>query len=266
MLFILAGLQRKPNSPILRGSWNSAVFLFLYAITFSFAYLSLSTGTGALILFGSVQVTMIVVALRERGTSKSVGMDWVVPCSGRPGLFSFPRTDGSFTAWFCVDDHCGNRMGLLHSAWTRVAKSARKYGREFCVFGSDDIGCSILIVEKYSYLFKWDFVCNHIRRDNFGCGVCDLVCGITWTDHHARGNNSTVCTGYCGLERCCCPGGECVTAVVYRRSSCFGRYCTGAFEPCKKDIGKDILFVTESGLAAEEACVPFQFRQVPSAS
>ena len=65
MLFIIAGLQRKPNSPILRGSWNSAAFLFLYAITFSFAYLSLSTGTGALILFGSVQITMIIVALRS---------------------------------------------------------------------------------------------------------------------------------------------------------------------------------------------------------
>jgi drug/metabolite transporter (DMT)-like permease len=46
-----------------RGTWLSAGFLFLYAIAFSFAYLSLSTGTGALILFGSVQVTMIIAAL-----------------------------------------------------------------------------------------------------------------------------------------------------------------------------------------------------------
>jgi len=65
MLFIIATLQRKNKEPILHGSWVSAVFLFLYAITFSIAYLSLSTGTGALTLFGSVQVTMIVVALRS---------------------------------------------------------------------------------------------------------------------------------------------------------------------------------------------------------
>lgn len=65
MLFLLASLQRKRNAPILRGSWLSAAFLFLYAITFSFAYLSLSTGTGALILFGSVQATMIIFALRS---------------------------------------------------------------------------------------------------------------------------------------------------------------------------------------------------------
>ena len=37
--------------------------LFLYAVTFSFAYISLSAGTGALILFASVQITMIAVGL-----------------------------------------------------------------------------------------------------------------------------------------------------------------------------------------------------------
>jgi drug/metabolite transporter (DMT)-like permease len=45
------------------GSWPSAFFLSAYAICFSFAYLGLTAGTGALILFGSVQVTMIAVAI-----------------------------------------------------------------------------------------------------------------------------------------------------------------------------------------------------------
>ena len=45
------------------GSWSSASILFLYAAPFSFAYLGLATATGALILFGLVQVTMIVGAL-----------------------------------------------------------------------------------------------------------------------------------------------------------------------------------------------------------
>lgn len=64
-LWIIAFLQRKNPGPIVRGNWISAFMLFLYAITFSFAYLSLSAGTGALILFGSVQVTMILAALRS---------------------------------------------------------------------------------------------------------------------------------------------------------------------------------------------------------
>ena len=45
-------------------SWASPAMLFLYAVPFSFAYTRLSTGTGALILFGAVQVTMLISAAR----------------------------------------------------------------------------------------------------------------------------------------------------------------------------------------------------------
>ena len=65
MLGIIGIATREKGWIRQRGSWPSAAFLFLYAIAFSFAYLSLSTGTGALILFGSVQVTMIVAALYD---------------------------------------------------------------------------------------------------------------------------------------------------------------------------------------------------------
>jgi len=75
MLYLLASLQKKNGQATLRGSGLSAALLFLYAITFSFAYLSLSAGTGALILFGSVQVTMLLVAL-QRG-ERPQGMEWV---------------------------------------------------------------------------------------------------------------------------------------------------------------------------------------------
>jgi drug/metabolite transporter (DMT)-like permease len=47
------------------GSWLSGFLLFLYAAMFSCAYLSLSAGTGSLILFGSVQMTMIISGLRS---------------------------------------------------------------------------------------------------------------------------------------------------------------------------------------------------------
>jgi drug/metabolite transporter (DMT)-like permease len=64
-LWLISSLQKKATKPKVRGNWISAAMLFLYAIAFSFAYLSLSAGTGALILFGTVQVTMILVALRS---------------------------------------------------------------------------------------------------------------------------------------------------------------------------------------------------------
>jgi len=47
------------------GDWRSAFWLFLYAVPFSFAYLGLTAGTGALILFGSVQLTMLLSAWRS---------------------------------------------------------------------------------------------------------------------------------------------------------------------------------------------------------
>ena len=65
VLWLIASLQKDSADSKVRGNWISASMLFLYAITFSFAYLSLSAGTGALILFGTVQMTMILFALRS---------------------------------------------------------------------------------------------------------------------------------------------------------------------------------------------------------
>jgi drug/metabolite transporter (DMT)-like permease len=58
--------------------------LFLYAVTFSFAYISLNTGTGALILFASVQATMIIFAIfkgERLGLMGSLGL-----CAALAGL------------------------------------------------------------------------------------------------------------------------------------------------------------------------------------
>jgi len=44
-------------------SWLAGGLLFLYATAFAYAYRSLSAGTGALILFASVQLTMIATAV-----------------------------------------------------------------------------------------------------------------------------------------------------------------------------------------------------------
>jgi drug/metabolite transporter (DMT)-like permease len=63
-MLLATAVLREPGSVRLKGSWASAVVLFLYAIPFSFAYARLTAGTGALILFGVVQVTMMVAAVR----------------------------------------------------------------------------------------------------------------------------------------------------------------------------------------------------------
>lgn len=62
-LSIISLFFNQNKSDLKRGSWASAFFLFGYAICFSLAYLKLTTATGALILFSSVQLTMICAAL-----------------------------------------------------------------------------------------------------------------------------------------------------------------------------------------------------------
>lgn len=63
MLLLITLASKGKISSTTRGNWTSAALLFLYAVAFAFAYMSLSASTGALILFGSVQATMIVAAL-----------------------------------------------------------------------------------------------------------------------------------------------------------------------------------------------------------
>jgi drug/metabolite transporter (DMT)-like permease len=63
VLYVIVHLNRTGSRSAARGSWWAALMLFLYAISFSFAYITLETGTGALILFGAVQITMILASL-----------------------------------------------------------------------------------------------------------------------------------------------------------------------------------------------------------
>jgi drug/metabolite transporter (DMT)-like permease len=101
MLLIVSLLvsARKPEETV-SGNWLSALFLFGYAIFFSFAYTGLTAATGALILFGMVQFTMIVVSVIQ-GQKPSL-LEWsglVAALSGLvylvlPGLES-PPVSGS---------------------------------------------------------------------------------------------------------------------------------------------------------------------------
>ena len=63
VLFAITRFRRNATVSDTRGSWPAGLMLFLYAVTFSFAYITLDTATGALILFGSVQITIILLSL-----------------------------------------------------------------------------------------------------------------------------------------------------------------------------------------------------------
>lgn len=73
VLFVLLGLSKRLSKRVAtrqhakanasKGSWLAALMLFIYAAGFSYAYLTLDTGVGALILFASVQITMILTGV-----------------------------------------------------------------------------------------------------------------------------------------------------------------------------------------------------------
>ncbi|RNF51069.1 DMT family transporter [Marinomonas hwangdonensis] len=94
----------------LEGSWLSALALFIYALGFSYAYVTLSTGMGALILFGAVQLTLIVFAVWAG--QKLVWLEWlglaiafagfvylVLPTLSSPSLLGFVLMTLAGVAW-----------------------------------------------------------------------------------------------------------------------------------------------------------------------
>ncbi len=74
-LLIISSFFGSKKAAVKQGNWLSAFFLFGYAICFSFAYTGLTTGMGALILFGSVQATMIIAALA--GGERPKVLEWL---------------------------------------------------------------------------------------------------------------------------------------------------------------------------------------------
>jgi drug/metabolite transporter (DMT)-like permease len=62
IVFIRARAETRPMGAI-KGSWSGAAALLLYAVAFSVAYVMIGAGPGALILFASVQISMIAWAI-----------------------------------------------------------------------------------------------------------------------------------------------------------------------------------------------------------
>ncbi|MCG6202313.1 DMT family transporter [Psychromonas antarctica] len=109
-LLFLVAMRTKGKINLRSGSWLSAFFLFLYAIAFSYSYISVDTGTGALILFASVQGTMIVYGLLKG--QRLLCLEWVglfaallglfvllMPGASAPSLMGFALMSISGIAW-----------------------------------------------------------------------------------------------------------------------------------------------------------------------
>ncbi len=113
---VLYGLMRTGGSAAQRegarlpGDWWAATALFVYALAFSAAYLSLGAATGALILFSSVQSSMLAVglvrgdrpSLREQigfAVAFAAFVYLILPGVGRPDLGGSLLMIASGIAW-----------------------------------------------------------------------------------------------------------------------------------------------------------------------
>ena len=109
-LIILVSLKNKSAINFKKGNWLTAAFLFLYALAFSYSYISIDAGTGALILFGTVQVTMIIYNLFTG--HKLAPLEWLGLMIAFSGLLLFLLPGASspsligFALWSC--------LGFLH--------------------------------------------------------------------------------------------------------------------------------------------------------
>lgn len=103
-------LESNGNRLAQKGSWHASLYLFVYAAAFSLAYVSLETGVGALVLFGAVQVTMIIAGLLKG--SRLLTTEWlgvvlaflgfvylVWPNLGTPSALGFFLMTLSGVAW-----------------------------------------------------------------------------------------------------------------------------------------------------------------------
>jgi len=63
-LFLFLTLKKVP-AVTKQGSWFAAFSLFSYALSFTYGYGLIAAGTGALLLFGTVQVTLSIIGYRE---------------------------------------------------------------------------------------------------------------------------------------------------------------------------------------------------------
>lgn len=104
-IVLVAILAARKDSVRGAGTWTSMLALAGYAVAFSYAYLDIAAGAGALILFGSVQLTMIVGGLL-RGERPTVQqwVGWLVAVAGlvvinAPGLDPPPLRGAALMAF-----------------------------------------------------------------------------------------------------------------------------------------------------------------------
>ena len=98
LLLILFITQKKVDINI-KTNWENSFFLFLYAIAFSYAYINLDAGLGALVLFASVQLTMVAYAFFKKEEINSKKLFGIILAFSGLVYLLFPKEDFSISTF-----------------------------------------------------------------------------------------------------------------------------------------------------------------------
>ena len=146
---VLWFLVRAGSSPNLgKGSWLSGIALFAYAAGFSFAYLNLSAAMGALLLFGSVQITMIVYGMHKGERMQGLALaGFLITLAGFVGLLSPGIAAPSLPAALL--------MSVSGIAWGVYSIRGKNEGDPLQVTAGNFVRASVLAAVFCIVLYPW---------------------------------------------------------------------------------------------------------------
>ncbi|WP_313369972.1 DMT family transporter [Achromobacter animicus] len=166
MLWLVLALRRQ--SERLEGSWAGALALLAYALAFSFAYTHIPAGTGALLLFGAIQISMILygLAIGERLTPlQCVGMALAI--AGLVALM-LPGTDAPPMFY-------GFLMILSGVAWSIYSLLGRGARNPVAATAGNFIRAAPVALA----LLLAQFVMSHVRLDAAGAAYAVASGAVT---------------------------------------------------------------------------------------
>lgn len=166
MLWLVLALRQQ--SERLEGSWAGALALLAYALAFSFAYTHIPAGTGALLLFGAIQISMILygLAIGERlAPLQCVGMALAI--AGLVALM-LPGTDAPPVFY-------GFLMILSGVAWSIYSLLGRGARNPVAATAGNFIRAAPVALA----LLLAQFVMSHVRLDAAGAAYAVASGAVT---------------------------------------------------------------------------------------
>jgi len=199
VLFLIIGVTHKNTKISSKGSWTASFMLFLYALTFSYAYISLDTGTGALILFGSVQITMILLSLVS-GTRLHL-TEWIGVTMAFTGFvyLILPGVTAPSTTGFFLMSTAGIAWGIYTLKGRDSKNPLMDTGYNFFRTIPLVILLTIITINNTKYFIRGHIISCSIRRYHIRNWLHYMVYRSQRPFFYTSSRASTICPCNCGF-------------------------------------------------------------------